>query len=145
MVLLYFFNKHINYLAFKAFLPTGLLRPPYKGFTPTEVSSWMFILKWLIPGIVVITFMKVTNFAQRVNYNWGVIAVSIVVFIKVSLMIIQPTIYYLVSQVQGGGASYVSSNFFRIIHTYLNIPLRLLLLAGTLKIFLTLKPVENTP
>jgi len=145
MVLVYFFNKHLNYVSFRGMLPPDLFSRKPKDMTSMEVSSWIFILKWVIPGFVVISFMRITNFAQRVNYNWGVIAVSVVVFIQVSLMIIKPSIYYLASQVQGGGVTLVAMNYFRILQSYISIPLKLLLLAGTLKIFLTLKPVEKTP
>ena len=144
MMLVYLFNKYIHYFYFRELLPADLFRKPYKTLTSTEVSIWLFMLTWGIPGVLVCLFMKGTNFVQRVNKNWGVTLVGIVIFINVFFVSKSPIIF--IGALIGGEVGAWYALFIIKFHQqYLMFPLGFALLVGTVKIFLTLKPSQITP
>jgi len=144
MMLVYLFNKYIHYFYFRDFLPADLFRRPYKDLTSIEVNIWVFMLTWVIPGVFVGLFMRGTNFVLRVKRNWGVNLVCVVVFINIFFAFVKYPLFYLTSQIEGGGATYVVFSYMAIFQSYLKFPLGLALLLGTVKIFLTLQPSRIT-
>ena len=135
LVLIWFFNGYISYFQFQSVLPRDLFSYPYKYLTATEVNMWKFGLRWVIPGIIVLTFMYFSKFPERVSTNWGLYLVGVIAFIFLTRIFV----LYLSTLVQGGGATYAVS----YLSSYLSIPTSIGLLVGTLKIFISLKPLNS--
>lgn len=133
--LLFLFSSYLSYYQFEFILPRDLFRYPYSDLSKTEVDILKFTLKWLVPGVIVILFMWRTKIHNRVTNNWGIIILNITIII----FLVRFPIFYLASLVPGGGALFVS----KIYLSYLNILINIGLLIGTLKIFLTLQPLDN--
>ena len=135
VALVYFFNAYVSYFQFRIFLPKDLFIYPPDEMSRTEAATWKFILRWIIPSIIVFVFMNIAKFHKRVTINWGIILVGIVVFVSLSKL----PIVYLSTFVPGGGFTFA----IKALLGYLSLPSSIALLVGTIKIFMSLKPYPN--
>jgi len=137
IALIYLLNSYISYYYFEFALPSDLFRYPYRELSKDEVVAWKFALQWVIPGAIVLMFMWATRIHNRATRSWAVIVLNITVFIILARI----PVLYLASQVQGGGASFAAKAYL----SYMNIPVKIGLLVGTLGLFITLRPLDRTP
>ena len=130
----YLFNLQ-NELFVLRLLPLELYQYPQSRFTKHEMLAFKLILGWLIPILIATIFIFKAQIHKRLTLNYGftLIAIAVVIFL------LRLIVLYLTTFIQGGGATFVTAYYFG----YIALPLKLMLVIGSLKLLMTLKPMQN--
>lgn len=101
--------------------------------------QYVVFLKWLlsfvIPVLVSLIFIIKSKILDRLNKNWGLTLLIIVIIIYLA----RYGLLYASTFIEGGGATFV----LVILLSYLNFPLKIMLVLALLKIFFSLSEEEN--
>jgi hypothetical protein len=140
MMFLYLINRYISYYQLEFILPQDLFRYPYRDMAATEVTLWKFSLKWIVPGIIVFYLMWLTKISNNIPYTWGMTLVGIAIFINIIFSFVKAFLLYLAAQSPGGGMLFAVGKYLNLFEIYSSFPLGLVLVIGTLKVLISIKP-----
>ncbi|MBO1896900.1 hypothetical protein HNW13_014145 [Shewanella sp. BF02_Schw] len=113
-------------------LPIDLYRYPRRDLSGIEFMALNFLFNWLVPMAICTIFFIKSNLNTRIIKSWGVTFL----YISITLLALRLLTLYLSTFIEGGGPTFVARYYFG----FIAIPLKLLIIAGIVKVLISLEP-----
>ena len=120
-------------------IPISYLGIPSSEITSYQYFATVFTCNWILPIILSSIFVFNANIHKRYTTNYGTKLISIAVSISIIFSLIPFFVmFYIHSYI---GAIYLT--YFAGFINYLGLPLRIMMIVGVVKLFLSLKPAQE--